>query len=99
MVSSIIKIVNWDDCKTKKQANAERREWRMDDEKSGTALYRAARAWARLARNEESGIKMGVVDPMSGAHRAQMFRRTAHTLLRQRKSGQAVCVCCFKQFD
>jgi hypothetical protein len=63
------------------------------------STYGAARWWARLAREEENGIKLGIVDPVSGTHRADTYRRTARALLHKHKTGIAICVCCFKPFS
>jgi len=56
-------------------------------------LYAAARQWVRLARQEDRDI-----ESPAAKYRATMYRRTATTLLYQRKSGIAVCVCCFKPY-
>lgn len=57
-------------------------------------LYSSARHWARLARQEDKDAFPGT----PARYRADMYRRTARALLYQRKTGIAVCVCCFKPF-
>lgn len=68
----------------------------MDTNDKNAALYAAARTWTRLARQEDKGIKAGINDPVTGAYRAEVYRRTARTLLHQRKTGQVICSCCYK---
>lgn len=70
----------------------------MFNQKPISSLYSSARWWARLARQEEAGIKMGIVDPVCGKYRAEVYRRTARTLLYKRKTGIGICVCCYKPY-